>query len=148
MEFEQDPEYFNDLGSMFMAASEDDLEKERSGYLSGGELLEMDIPSGTKTEYYLNQAENRGTVETIENYPEPIAFEIHFSKTDSFWLGTTDDARGLIVDLSRLKLLVQDSQIGKVSGYHTYELSFAGDDSFASKLEREVRETLEGLEPK
>jgi hypothetical protein len=99
-----------------------------------------------QTGYYLDQARERGTTDTFEAYLDPVGYEVFLSRTDSFWLGTTEDVRMTFVDLSVLQLLVQDSQLGRVTGDHEYEVFVSGSSSLKSELEDGIREVVDELD--
>jgi len=143
MEFEGVPDYIEDAFSSIRANPPKEVVLDKSGYLSGADILDRSLPSGTKTQYYIDQAENKGNTDTIEQYIEPIGFEILISKTTSWWLNITKDTKVYAIDLSQLRLLAQGSQMGKISGGHDYELFAVGDRSLASEYESKMKEQLD-----
>lgn len=106
----------------------------------------MTVPSKTKTQYYLNQASDRGTTDTIEEYLDPIGFKGYFSQTRSFWFNITSDAELVMVDLSLLKLLVNNKSVGRISGGHEYEAFVKGDSKMKSMLSEMVEEMNERID--
>lgn len=137
------PEGYFDKISGLMPKTSSEVDSDKSGYVSGSELTSQRLPDETKTAYYLLEAKKQGTLETIDEYLDPIGYKVHISKTNSWLLGTSDDIDVFVIDISLLKLLVQDSQLGKISGKHTYEFVFSGNN----ELKRHLRDKLsEGIE--
>lgn len=112
-------------------------------YISGEDLVNISLPNKSKTWYYGEQAADRGTLETIREYIEPVGYKVDFSKTKSAWLGTTSDATVFFVDLSLVQLLAQGNSMGRIPGKHSYEIFVLGDSTMASELKAAINQTLE-----
>lgn len=111
-------------------------------YVSGEELVNTNLPSESKTWYYGEQAAERGNLERIRKYIDPVGYKVDFSKTKSVWLGTTSDATIYFVDVSLVKLLVQGNTMGKIPGKHNFEIFVTGDSKMKSELKEAIQEVL------
>jgi hypothetical protein len=138
MQFRAPSEFLNVMD----VTGESVFDKSNTGYISGSDLFEESRLGGSRTEYYLKEAKERGTKERIKDYIDPLGFQADFTQQESFWLNITSHTQIMFVDLSLLKLLAQDKDIGMVSGDHEYELVVlqSGDDSAVSQLKKELSE--------
>jgi len=144
MQFSAPEGYFDKLSGR-MAASPADVDEGRSGYISGKELVSRSIPSEFKTAYYLKKADQEGTLDAIEEYLDPVGYSVFISETKSWLLGTSADVEVLIIDLSVLKLIIQGSQMGRISGKHTYEFVLDGNDSLKKAIREQLSEEIEEM---
>ena len=144
MEFEGVADYPEQVISAIRANPPKEVNMNKTGYLSGADILDRNF-SGTKTQHYIDQARNNGNIDAIEQFIDPLGFEVHVSKSKSWLLNITNDAVAYAVDLSRLKLLVQGSQMGKISGGHQYEVFMMGDEALASDYEDKMKERLDAI---
>lgn len=144
MEFEGVPDYPEQVISSIRANPPKEVNMNETSYLSGADIMERNF-SGTKTQHYVEQAESNGNLDAIQQYIDPIGFEVHVSKSKSWLLNITDDAVAYGVDLSRLKLLAQGSQMGKITGGHQYEVFMTGDEGLASDYEDKMKEQLDAI---
>lgn len=117
------------------------LDTDESGLMTGPDLVEMAVPSGTKTNHYLNQADERGIISTIEEYTDPIGFRAYHTEKKSFWLGTTSEGEWVAIDLTQLRALVKGNSIVTVSGGHQYEVFIKGDQEMKDNLEKMLEES-------
>jgi hypothetical protein len=142
MQLERPADFLESRPDIIMRAA-DGVDSDRSGYISGEDLLNMDIPNESKTHYYLEQAKNQETIDQVEEYFEPIGYKSHMQKTKSKMLGTTADVDAYIVDLSVLRLLVQGSPMGEIPGEHTFEVFVTGNSKWKAKLMEAAKEEFE-----
>lgn len=141
MQVERSADFLDDVSGKLMEEA-GSVELDRSGYVSGRDLMDADLPNESKTQYYCNQTGDRGTTEQVRSYLDPLGYRVHLSRTKSALLGTTADADVYFVDLSILQLLVNGNPLGSVPGDHTYEVFVTGDAGFKSKLVEYAREAI------
>lgn len=143
MEIERDGDFLEEVSENYSTELFDEDTVNRGQYISGEELVNLNLPNESKAWYYGEQAADRGNLEKIREYMEPVGYEIDFSEDKSKLLGTTSDAAVFIIDISLVQLLAQGNTMGRIPGKHTFEILVIGDSKMKSELKEGLREVLD-----
>ena len=132
------PDLFDQLQTDIPSMGRFSQDKSHSRFIQNNELIAGKyITSNSRAAYHLVRAEDSGNVKAIEDYPEPLAYKLKFSKTGFL---TKKTVKMTIVRLSILKVLAQGGKPNISDKEHKYELLFSGNTSLVNEMKEAVDE--------
>lgn len=106
------------------------------------------IPDGTKAKFYLDQGKDKGTLDKVKNYHDPLAFTVNAAVYNNGIISSKAwKCKFRVWDLTRLSFLTRDGSTKQSQNYTEFEVwTQDGQSSKTQKFQKKVLSKIENLE--